>query len=147
MEQNDIVQHCKHLPKMICSFLRYSPDSKLLKLQEVAMENQHGSIWSGIKKNIVLGARQEDFSNCDESVKHMSGFDPAHLAHNSGFPIKFNNHSLARSHRFQPWDERKKKKELETATRSQFKEHRNRILTLPYGFIVDMQTDQDMYVF
>lgn len=122
--------------------LRYSPDVKLLKLQQLSKEKQYGSIWSGMKKNIVLGAKQNDFTNCDESIKHMAGFDIDAQAQNCGFPIKFYSSSISKPLRFQPWDERRIKKELETATRSRFRDHKGRITTLPYGFVVDMQVAQ-----
>ena len=121
--------------------LRYSPDVKLLKLQQLAKEKQFGSIWSGIRKDIVLGAKQHDFTNCDESIKHMAGFDNAQ-AQNSGFPVKFYSSSISKPLSFLPWDERRTRKELETATRSQFRDHMGCITTLPYGFVVDMQVAQ-----
>jgi len=118
---------------------RYSPDSNLLKLQKVARDNHLGSIWSGPKKNIVLGGRQEDFTSSDESLKSI---ESQHLtrAERSGFPLKYQRQSL-RAIQFQPWHERRCKKTMETATRTQFKEHKNRLSTLPYGFIVDMKSE------
>jgi len=120
---------------MLC---RYSPDLNLLKLQKVARDKHLGSIWSGPKKNIVLGGRQEDFTHCDESMK-LFDFDQT-IAERSGFPLKLQRQSL-QPIRFQPWHERKCKTALETATRSQFREHRNRVTSLPYGFVVNMQAE------
>lgn len=90
---------------------------------------------------MVLGAKQHDFTNCDESIKHMAGFDHPQ-AQNSGYPVKFYSSSSSKPLSFLPWDERRTRKELETATRSQFRDHIGCITTLPYGFVVDMQVAQ-----
>ena len=87
---------------------------------------------------MVLGAKQQNFSNCD--VAQASEFNEAQVV-KSGFPMRYT--SANSTVHFLPWDERKTKKELETATRRQFQEHKNRVLTLPYGFILDMEIDQE----
>lgn len=130
----------KYLPFKFQSSCRYSPDLNLLKLQNVAKQAQCGSIWSGMRKNIVLGAQQEDFTNYDESIKGFNDFDISQ-AEESGYPTKFESPSFVKPIRFQPWHERECKKNLQSATRSQFKDHKNRMSTLPYGFIVDMHSD------
>lgn len=111
-----------------------------MKLEKVARENHLGSIWSGMKKNLVLGARQVDFSSCDESLQGIDNFDRT-AAEESGYPIRFISESSATPTRFQPWYERRCYSELKQATRTEFKEHKKRLVQLPYGFVVDVQTD------
>lgn len=91
---------------------------------------------------MVLGARQQDFSRCDVSLKVSESFNEEQAAA-KGFPLKYTSGGF--TVRFLPWDERKTKKELETATRRQFQEHKNRVSALPYGFTLDMQIDQNRY--
>lgn len=116
---------------------RYSPDRNLLKLEKIAKENGFGSIWSGIRKDFVLGARQEDNLHSDATLREFRGFDQA-AAERTGFPLKFSKPGQIEATRFKPWHERRVKKQLETATRSHFREHQNRISNLPYGFVLDM---------
>lgn len=94
-----------------------------------------------MNKNLVLGARQTDFSSCDESLQDIDAFDRI-AAEESGFPVTFSSTSHSQPVRFQPWHERRCYNQLKQATRNQLKEHRNRVATLPYGFIVNMQPDR-----
>lgn len=113
---------------------RYSPDSALLKLQEVAKKNHLGCIWSGVTKNFVLGLNQIDDEN-DESLLPYKNFD-REQADTQGFPLKF--FDGVKTLRFAPWYERSTKKKLERGQRSDHKEHRNLSLVIPYGFTIDM---------
>jgi hypothetical protein len=87
-----------------------------------------------------LGAKQEDYSSADEATKSMAGFDHA-AAKRMGFPLNFQDPAALLVVRFQPWYEREWKRVLEQATRSQFREHQNRLTKLPYGFVVDMYSE------
>lgn len=100
-----------------------------------------GSIWSGVKKNFVLGAKQADFSNCDEDIKVIIKEFNQTNAERTGFPLKFESPSFVKPIRLQPWYERKTKQEMQTAKRSQFRKHRDQLRILPYGFIVDMEAE------
>ena len=113
---------------------RYSPDSALLKLQEVAKKNHLGCIWSGVTKNFVLGLNQHDDDN-DESLQPFKNFDRED-ADIQGFPLKFFNG--VKMLRFAPWHERSVKKRLEKGQRCDHREHRNLSLVIPYGFTIDM---------
>lgn len=111
----------------------------LLNLQNVARHNHLGSIWSGTRKDIVLGAQQPDYLSCDESIRGFNDFNRAQ-AEETGYPMKLDSPSLGHPIiRLQPWHERKCKLQLEMATRSQFREHKSQEMTLPYGFVLDMQ--------
>lgn len=117
---------------------RYSPDTYLLKLQKIAQQKHLGCIWSRWKKNMVLGAKQLDYSDSDESSTGLQSFDIA-AAESIGFPLKVVSSS---GHdqviRLQPWHERRCKIELEKANRCQYREHQKRTTQLPYGFVIDM---------
>lgn len=132
---------CFNLSRILVLY-RYSPDSNLMKLQKLARENHFGSIWSGMKKNLVLGARQEDYSSCDESLKgYIDSFNRI-TAEESGYPLKFTSSPILQPIRFQPWHERRCYHQLKQATRTQLKDHRNRMKAFPYGFVVDVQPDK-----
>ena len=104
--------------------------------QEI-QENGFGSIWSGVRKDLVLGAKPEDNFQSDPTLREFQGFDQA-AAEKTGFPLKFSKPGQIEALRFKPWHERRDKRQLETATRSHFREHQNRISNLPYGFVLDM---------
>lgn len=120
---------------------RYSPDESLLKLQKIAKENHLGCIWSGVKKNILLGAKQHDFSSTDEAIKHLGPFEYTAIE-NMGFPLSLLDQTGRPVIRLQPWYERQCKSELEHATRSQYRSHMQRLTELPYGFVIDMHAER-----
>lgn len=93
-----------------------------------------------MKKNLVLGARQVDFSSCDESLQGVDTFDRT-TAEESGYPTRFISESSVQPIRFHPWYERRSYSELKQARRTDLKMHRNKLVELPYGFVVDMQAD------
>ena len=118
---------------------RYSPDQCLLKLQEIAKHKNLGSLWSGMKKNMVLGAHQEDLSSVDEETKHLAEFEYRNLE-TLGYPLKYDSHQQVV--RLQPWHERLCKQQLEHASRSQYKAHQMRLSQMPYGFVIDMVAER-----
>lgn len=136
--------HIRHLtlPQFVIFLwlLRYCPDANLLKLQDIARNNHHGCIWSGITKAMVLGSGQTDHTASDEDLQPFVNFDQGN-AERGGYPLKTMEGQQKEAVRFHPWHERALKAKLETATRSEYNSHLKRQKELPYGFIIDMQSD------
>lgn len=109
---------------------RYSPDAFLTQLQSIAQQHKLGCIWSGFNDtNIVLGAKQLDSSTASLNISNRLGF-PLKLHRPGSLPI-----------RLQPWHERQCKRNLEHATRTMYKLHQKQLSELPYGFIIDMESE------
>lgn len=113
---------------------RYSPDQSLLKLQAIAKNNHLGSIWSGITKDFVLGFDSQ--AQDDISLLDFQEFDQAR-AEAQGFPLILELDETV--HRFEPWYERKAKKELECARRIDYRRHQELRNTTQYGFQIEME--------
>lgn len=111
---------------------RFSPDASLLQLQAIAKQHKLGCIWSEVNKtNIVLGANQP----ADNSTV------PTEIPDGLGFPLKLQLPGREPI-RLQPWHERRCKRQLENATRTIYRHHQKQTSELPYGFVINMQSER-----
>lgn len=81
-------QHEDFIDKLLnChTFYRYTPDSTLLSLQEIAKRNKLGCLWSGISKNMLLGQQGDDVS--DVAITPFATFC-AEDFEKFGYPLKY----------------------------------------------------------
>jgi len=89
---------------------------------------------------MVLGARQNDHSDIDGSLKNLALVDFQRLEE-MGFPFKVEDSSGLVT-RLKPWNERQCKSQLEHASRQQYNHHQRQINDLLYGFVIDMTSER-----
>lgn len=105
----------------------------LLQLQSIAKQYKLGCIWSDYNNtNIVLGVKQPAGSTYTA---------PMNIPEMLGFPLKLQLPGK-QPIRLQPWHERQYKRQLEHATRTIYRHHQKQLSELPYGFVIDMQSER-----